>query len=144
VDLAPRVGVLVGLDAQQLLLVVPLEQGFALVEALVTLEADQARSGHLGDRFGELGLARTSWALDQHRLAEAIGEERHPRNAVVGQIIDAFQALPDLVDALKAVRDLCCHGVHATGHLDREVNRIRQRGDTAAAAIHVTCDDTRE
>jgi hypothetical protein len=57
VDLAPRVAVAIGLDAQELLLVVPLVEGFALVEALVALEADQAGAGHLGDRLRELGLA---------------------------------------------------------------------------------------
>src|SRR3954466_10273006 len=44
----------VGLDAQQLLLVVPLIDGLRLVEALVALETDQARAGDRRARLGEL------------------------------------------------------------------------------------------
>ena len=60
-----------GLDAQQLLLVVPLVQRLGLVEALVALEADQAGAEHLGHRLGQLGLAGAGRALDQDRLAAA-------------------------------------------------------------------------
>ena len=37
-----------GLDAQQLLLVVPLVESLGLIEALVALKADQPGTGHLG------------------------------------------------------------------------------------------------
>ncbi len=110
VDLAPPVGVLVGLDAQQLLLVVPLVERTALVEALVALEADQAGAGHLGDRLRELRLARAGRTLDEDRLAQPVGEERDAGDAVVGQVVDALEALADLLHALETVHDLCCHG----------------------------------
>ena len=87
VDLVPRVGVAVGLDAQQLLLVVPLVERLALVETLVALQADQPGAGQLGDRLGELGLAGAGRALDEHRLAEPIGEEGDAGDAIVGEVV---------------------------------------------------------
>ena len=86
-DFAPRVGVPVGLDAQQLLLVVPLVERFALVETLVALQADQAGAGHLGDRLGELRLAGAGRPFDEHRLAEPVGEEGDAGDAVVGEVV---------------------------------------------------------
>ena len=109
-DFAPRVAVLVGLDPQQLLLVVPLVQRTALVETLVALEPDQPGTGHLGDRLGELRLAGAGGTLDQDRLAEPVGEERHSGDSVVGQVVDALQAISHLLDTVEAVRNLCCHG----------------------------------
>ena len=47
----------VGLDAQELLLVVPLVQGLALVQPLVALEPDEAGPGGGGQGLGQLGLA---------------------------------------------------------------------------------------
>ena len=49
-----------GLDAQELLFVVPLVQGFGLVEPFVTLEANELGAGDLGDRLGELCFAGSS------------------------------------------------------------------------------------
>ena len=56
VDLAPGVAVLVGLDAQQLLLVVPLVQRLGFVESLVALQANQAGAG-------ESATDLASWVL---------------------------------------------------------------------------------
>jgi hypothetical protein len=95
VDLAPGVGRLVGLDAQELLLVVPLVERLRLVEALVALQADEAGTGHLGNGLRQLGLARAGRAFDEHRLAEPVGQEDHARNAVVGEVVDVLQALAD-------------------------------------------------
>ena len=111
VDLAPRVGVLVGLDAQQLLLVVPLVQRFGLVEPLVALEADQPGAGHLRRRLGELRLAGASRTLDEHRLAEPVGEEHHAGDPVVGQVVHVAEPVSHLLHALEA---LCCHASNAT------------------------------
>ena len=60
--------VALGLDAQELLLVVPLVQRLGLVEPLVALEADQAGAGDLGDRLGQLRLAGAGRTLDEDRL----------------------------------------------------------------------------
>ena len=84
--------VAVGLDAQQLLLVVPLVERLALVEALVALEADQPGAGELGDRLGELGLAGAGRALDQDGLLQPVGEEHDAGDAVVGQVVHVAKA----------------------------------------------------
>ncbi len=91
----------VGLDAQQLLLVVPLVEGLGLVEALVALQPDQPGARDRGDGLGELGLADTRRALDEHRLLEPVGEEHDAGDAGVGEVVDVAQALDDVVDALE-------------------------------------------
>ncbi len=77
-----------GLDAQQLLLVVPLVQRLGLVEALVALQPDQPGARQFGHRLGQLGLARAGRALDQDRLAQALGQVDHAGDALVGQVAD--------------------------------------------------------
>ena len=84
------------LDAQQLLLVVPLVQRARLVEALVALQADERRAGRLGDRLGQLGLADAGRALDEQRLAEPVGEEDGRRDGVVGEVAGGGQPLGDV------------------------------------------------
>ena len=78
-----------GLDPKQLLLVVPLVEGFGLVEALVALQADEPGTGQLGHRLGELRLAGARRPLDQHRFAQP-----------VGQVDDAAAAGADLANKL--------------------------------------------
>jgi hypothetical protein len=95
-----------GLDAQELLLVVPLVERLRLVEALVALEADEARAGHAGDALGQLGLSGAGGAFDEHRLAESVGEVHDARDPLVGEIGDALQGLADGRDRLEAGR---CH-----------------------------------
>ena len=101
-----------GLDAQQLLLVVPLVERLGLVEALVALQADQAAAGDAGHRLGQLGLARAGRALDQHRLGQPVGQVDDPGDAVVGQVADLGQPGPHV------------------GHR-REARRSRVRGSRA-------------
>ena len=86
----------VGLDTQELLLVVPLVEGFRLVEALVTLQSDQPRVRDLGGRLGELGLADTGRPLDEHRLPQPVGQVQDAGDARVGEIVDAAQAVEDI------------------------------------------------
>ena len=62
--------------------VVPLVQRAGLVDALVALQPDQPGVRRRRDRLGQLGLADPGRALDEQRLAEAVGEEdrrRRPR-----------------------------------------------------------------
>ena len=100
----PRVAVApLGLDAEELLLVVPLEQRLGLVEPLVALEADQAGAGHLGHGLGQLRLAGAGRTLDEDRLAEPIGQVHDPGDALVGEVVDLAEALPDLGDGLEAI-----------------------------------------
>ncbi len=96
-ELLPR-AVRVGLDSQQLLLVVPLVERLRLVEPLVTLEADQPAAGQARDRLGQLGLAGAGRPFDEDRLGQPIGQEDHPGDAVVGQIVDPGKPLAHLVD----------------------------------------------
>ncbi len=120
VDLAPAVGALVGLDAQELLLVVPLVERLGLVEPLVALQPDQPGPGELGDRLGELGLARSGRTLDQDRLAQPIGEERHAGDALVGQVVHRAAGPRGPICTLS--KRFAIAG-HPTGRLERGVNR---------------------
>jgi hypothetical protein len=61
-----------GLNAQQLLAIVPFVQRLCLVEALVALEADQVAPGRPGHGLGQFGLAHSRRALHEHGLAEAL------------------------------------------------------------------------
>ncbi len=96
-------GVALGLDPQQLLLVVPLVQRLGLVEALVALQPDEAGPGHLGDGFRQLGLAGTGGALDENRLLKTVGEMHNTGDAVVGEVRNVVQLLPNFSDGLEAV-----------------------------------------
>ncbi len=76
------------LDAEQLLAVVPLVEHLRLVEALVTLEADEAELERQGDGLRELGLAGAGGALDEDRLVESRGEIDDRRDLLVGEVAD--------------------------------------------------------
>jgi hypothetical protein len=98
-DLGPA-GVLgpVGLDAQQLLLVVPLVQGLGLVQALVALEPDQPGPGGGGQGLGQLGLADPGRPLGQDGLLQPVGQEGDVGDHRGGQVPDLGQAPGHLVD----------------------------------------------
>ena len=97
VDVVPA-GLAAGLDAQQLLAVVPLVQRLGLVEALVALQADQLAAAGPRQRLGQLGLADPRRALDQDRLAEPLGEEGDQRGRLVGEVARRRQRLLRLGD----------------------------------------------
>src|SRR5687767_11183711 len=105
-DVGPRLALALGhplgLDAQELLLVVPLVERLGLVEALVALEADEPGARHLGHRLGQLGLAGARRALDQHGLAEAVGEVDDAGDPLVGEVGDIPQRLADVRDGCEA------------------------------------------
>jgi hypothetical protein len=87
-----------GLDAQELLAVVPLVQGLGLVEALVALQAHEPAAEVAAERLGQLGLADAGGPLDQDRLAELGREVGHERGRLAGQVADRAQALGDVGD----------------------------------------------
>ena len=92
VGLGPRhVVALRALDAQELLLVVPLVERPGLVEAFVALQPDEVRAGGPADRLGELGLAHPGGALDQQRLLEGAGEIGRGRRGRVGEVAHLAQ-----------------------------------------------------
>jgi hypothetical protein len=72
-----------GLDTQQLLAIVPLVEGLGLVEPLVALQANEARTDAVGDGLGERRLAGTGRTLHEHGLGQAVGQERDRCNGVV-------------------------------------------------------------
>jgi hypothetical protein len=82
---------LCALDAQQLLLVVPLVERPGLVEALVALQPDQVGAGRPGDRLRQLGLADAGRPLDEEGLLEGAGEVRRRRGGRVGQVAHLAQ-----------------------------------------------------
>ena len=88
---AARLADPLGLDAQELLLVVPLVEGLRLVEPLVALQADQAGPEQFGHGLRQLGLARAGRALDQDRLAKPFGQVHHAGDPLVGQIAHLSQ-----------------------------------------------------
>ena len=61
-------------------------------------------AGHLGHALGQLGLARAGRPLDQDRLAQPVGQEHHPGDAVVGQVRDVLQLLAHGGDGVEARR----------------------------------------
>jgi hypothetical protein len=61
---------LIGLDAKELLLVVPLVERARLVEALVALQAYQVGREQAGQDLGDLGLACARGPFGEERLLE--------------------------------------------------------------------------
>src|SRR4051795_7263167 len=99
-DLLPAGALGLGLDAQELLAVVPLVERLGLVEALVALQAHEPAVEVLGERAGELRLADAGRALHEDRLAELGGQIRDERGRLAGQVADRAQPGVDVVDAL--------------------------------------------
>ena len=85
-----------GLDAQQLLAVVPLVQRLRLVEALVALQPHELAAEVVRERLRQLGLADAGGTLDQHRLAELRRQVGDERGRLARQVPDRAQALRDL------------------------------------------------
>ena len=92
----------VRLDAQQLLLVVPLVEGLGLVQSLVALQPDQAAAREPGHGLRQLGLAGAGRPLDQDRLGQAVGQVDDPGDPVVGQVVHPGKARAHGVDRLEA------------------------------------------
>ena len=97
-DRVPARALGLGLDAQQLLAVVPLVQRLGLVEPLVALQAHEPAVEVLRQRLRQLGLADARRALDEHRLAEPGGQEGDQRGGLARQVADGAQAGGDILD----------------------------------------------
>jgi hypothetical protein len=96
-----------GLDAQDLLGVVPLVERASLVDAFVTLQPNQPGAGGLCDRAGQFGLADARRALDQQRLAKPVGEEDRCGRCGIGQIACLGKPPRDIVDVGEQRRRAC-------------------------------------
>ena len=79
------------LDAQELLLVVPLIERLGLIEAFITLQPYQTHPGHAGHALGQLGFASTRWTLHQYGFAEPLTEIDDAGDPVVGQVTHASE-----------------------------------------------------
>ena len=75
-----------GLDRQQLALVVPLVQRGRLIEPLVALQADQFGRVHGCQRFRHFSLADARLAFEQQRTPEQLHQRDRGRKFVVGDI----------------------------------------------------------
>jgi hypothetical protein len=75
-----------GLDAQQLLLVVPLVQRPGFVQPLVALQPDEPPPAGAGDGLGQLGLAYPGGALDEYGLGQVFGKKDGIGGGFVGHV----------------------------------------------------------
>ena len=94
----PSGAVGLGLDAQQLLAVVPLVQRLGLVQALVALQSHELAVQVGRERLRQLGLADARWPLHEHGLAELRRQVRHERGGLARQIPNLAQPRSDRLD----------------------------------------------
>src|SRR5439155_6639753 len=95
-DVLPAMAfVLVGLQAQKLLLIVPFVKRACFVEALVTLKTDQISMQNFAEHLRDLGLARASRALDQQWLFECESKEDRGFDAFIRDVTRAPEASAD-------------------------------------------------
>ena len=83
-------------DAEQLARIVPLVQRLGGVDPLVALQADQRRVEHRRKRLAGLGLADAGLAFEQQRLRQPEAQEHRGGQALVDQVVDGRQPLPDV------------------------------------------------
>ncbi len=89
-------------DVEELARVVPLVDRMRHVEALVALQADQARIEGGRERLRRLRLADAGLALEEHGLLEREREEERRREPSIGQVVRLAQGDFELVDRAKA------------------------------------------
>src|SRR5213592_4059784 len=95
-DLVPVPLIGVRLDAEQLLLVVPLVERLRLVEPFVALKARQPVPGDRRDCLSERRLPDAGRPLAQDGLLQPVGEVHGHSDGLVGQIAHGREALLDL------------------------------------------------
>ena len=86
------------LGVQQLFAVLPLVQGFGLVQALVALQAQQGQVQQPGGGLGQLRLADPRRTLDQHGFAQPDGQKHRGGNARTTDIAELRKAAFDGFD----------------------------------------------
>ena len=143
---------LVGLQAQQLLLIVPFVKRARLVEALVALKANQLGLHHLGEDLGDFGFARTSGTFDEQRLFQREREKNRGLNPFVGDVVRALSPartdsweistassiasasrssqrarLRKIAPQTTKVADVTPRIIGAANHVTRMIHRIEQR-----------------
>jgi putative transposase len=93
--LAAQALVAVGLNAQELLLVVPLVERLRLIQAFVTLQADELGVQRLGQHLADLGLAGPGGALYQQRALQRQRQEEDRLDRVGGEVACPLQPRTD-------------------------------------------------
>ena len=86
-QLVPALRARVDLDAEQLLLIVPLVERLALVQALVALQAHQLPTQRMGHHLGHLRLANARSALDQQRPPQLKRHGQHRGEGIVVNVV---------------------------------------------------------
>ena len=105
VDLALNVGDFTAAfgsaHVQQLRGVIPFVERFALLQAVIALQADQFSLQRQRQRFGQLGLADARLAFKQERTLQAQGQKYGRGQAPVGKVAGLLQGLGQGIDAGK-------------------------------------------
>ena len=82
-----------GTHVQQLGCVIPFVERLALLQPVVTLQADQLALQRQGQRLGQFGLADARLAFEQQRSLQFERQEHGSRQAPVGKVTGVLQSL---------------------------------------------------
>src|SRR5262249_19682602 len=121
------------LDAEELLLVVPLEERARLVETLVALEADELRVEDLRQHLAALGLARARGTFGEERLLEREGEEERCLDPGRRDVAGGAQPLAHLLDGHPFLISAQARDAHAI----EETVRTVEPADPLAVGVEV-------
>src|ERR1700730_4891834 len=91
------IGAVMGLDREQLALVVPFIERGRLIEPLIALQADQFGRVCEGQRLCHLSLADASLAFDQKRPPQQVHQRDRIRDFTIGDVAGSRQRLRDLL-----------------------------------------------
>ena len=100
-------GFLQHLRVEELLAVLPLVDGLGLVEALVSLQADERQREEFRGGLGEFRLADAGRAFDQDGLAEVKGEINRRGDLVAANVAVILEADLEGFHRLGKLRDVC-------------------------------------
>ena len=117
------------LRVQQLFAVLPLVQGLAVVQAFITLQADEGKVERTCQRHGQVGFANARGAFNQHRLAQVVGEVDRRGNLPRGNVARTCQQGGGGFDAGQSGR--CTWRCHQDGS---RLIRVKQRFAQVAGA----------
>src|SRR5215831_301853 len=124
------------LDGEQLTLIVPLVERRVLVEALITLQPNELRRVHRGERLGNLGLADPRLALQQQRALQELHEPERGGEVAVGHVSDFSEPIGDMF-----ARQIHERGLSTSPFLRRCCKALRTSSNLPPAAP--TCCETR-
>src|ERR1700730_10163870 len=91
------IGAVMGLDREQLALVVPFIERGRLIEPLIALQADQFGRVREGQRLCHLSLAAARLAFEQKRTPQQLHQRDRSREFTIGDVAGSRQRLRDLL-----------------------------------------------